>query len=70
MQANLLRPSYTPTVLGFWRETEKEPQHCAIEELFACNSTPKTREWNGMEWKMEWNAYFGMEYGRCQNGME
>ena len=26
--------------------------------------------WNGMEWKMEWNGNFGMEYGRCQNGME
>ena len=23
-----------------------------------------------MEWKMEWNGNFGMEYGRCQNGME
>ena len=25
---------------------------------------------HGMEWKMEWNENFGMEYGRCQNGME
>ena len=24
----------------------------------------------GMVWKMEWNDNFGMEYGRCQNGME
>ena len=23
-----------------------------------------------MEWKMEWNENFGMEHGRCQNGME
>ena len=23
-----------------------------------------------MEWKMEWNGNFDMEYGRCQNGME
>ena len=23
-----------------------------------------------MEWKMEWNINFGMEYGKCQNGME
>ena len=23
-----------------------------------------------MEWKMEWNGNFGMEYGRCQSGME
>ena len=23
-----------------------------------------------MEWKIEWNRNFGMEYGRCQNGME
>ena len=23
-----------------------------------------------MEWKMEWNGKFVMEYGRCQNGME
>ena len=23
-----------------------------------------------MEWKMEWNGNFSMEYGRCQNGME
>ena len=27
-------------------------------------------EWNGMENGMEWNGNFGMEYGRCQNGME
>ena len=26
--------------------------------------------WNGMENGMEWNGNFGMEYGRCQNGME
>ena len=23
-----------------------------------------------MEWKMEWNEIFGMDYRRCQNGME
>ena len=23
-----------------------------------------------MEWKMEWNGNFGVECGRCQNGME
>ena len=23
-----------------------------------------------MEWKIEWDGNFGMEYGRCQNGME
>ena len=23
-----------------------------------------------MEWKMEWNGNFGVEYGRCHNGME
>ena len=23
-----------------------------------------------MEWKMEWNGNFGVEYLRCQNGME
>ena len=28
------------------------------------------RAGHGMEWKMEWNGNFGMEYGRCQNGME
>ena len=28
------------------------------------------RAWYGMEWKMEWNGNFGMEYGRCQNGMQ
>ena len=22
-----------------------------------------------MEWKMEWNGNFGMEYERCRNGM-
>ena len=27
-------------------------------------------EWNGMENGMEWNGNFGMEYGRCQIGME
>ena len=27
-------------------------------------------EWNGMENEMEWNGNFGMEYGRCQNGMD
>ena len=26
--------------------------------------------WNGMENGMEWNGNFGMEYGRCQIGME
>ena len=26
--------------------------------------------WQGIVWKMEWNGNFGMEYGRCQNGME
>ena len=26
--------------------------------------------WNGMENGIEWNGNFGMEYGRCQNGME
>ena len=26
--------------------------------------------WNGMENGMEWNGNFGMDYGRCQNGME
>ena len=25
---------------------------------------------HGMEWKMQWNGNFAMEYGRCQNGME
>ena len=24
--------------------------------------------WHGMEWKMEYNGSFGMEYGRCQRG--
>ena len=28
------------------------------------------RAWYGMENGMEWNGNFGMEYGRCQNGME
>ena len=28
------------------------------------------RAWHEMEWKMEWNGNFGMEYGRCQNEME
>ena len=23
-----------------------------------------------MKWKIAWNENFGMEYGRCQNGME
>ena len=27
-------------------------------------------EWNGQKDGMEWNRNFGMEYGRCQNGME
>ena len=27
-------------------------------------------EWNGMEDGIEWNGNFGMEYERCQNGME
>ena len=27
-------------------------------------------ECNGMENGKEWNGNFGMEYGRCQNGME
>ena len=26
--------------------------------------------WNGMENEMKWNGNFGMENGRCQNGME
>ena len=26
--------------------------------------------WNGIENEIEWNGNFGMEYGRCQNGME
>ena len=34
------------------------------------NIESTTRSWYGMEWKMEWNGNFGMEYGRCQNGME
>ena len=25
---------------------------------------------HGMEWKMKWNGNFGLEYGRCHNGME
>ena len=29
-----------------------------------------SRAWYGMENEMEWNGNFGMEYGRCQNGME
>ena len=32
-------------------------------------STTKAYKY-GMEWKMEWNGNFGMEYRRCQNGME
>ena len=26
--------------------------------------------WNGIENGIEWNENFGMEYGRCQDGME
>ena len=26
--------------------------------------------WYRMKWKMEWNENFGVEYGRCPNGME
>ena len=31
---------------------------------------PTNRAWYGMENGIEWNGNFGMEYGRCQNGME
>ena len=35
------------------------------------NSIKSTaRAWCGMEWKMEWNGNFCMDYGRCQNEME
>ena len=26
--------------------------------------------WYGIKNEIEWNGSFGMEYGRCQNGME
>ena len=31
---------------------------------------PMVRAWNVIENGMKWNGNFGMEYGRCQNGME
>ena len=38
--------------------------------LFKSMFLSPIRVWYGMEWKMEWKGIFGMEYGRCQNGME
>ena len=29
-----------------------------------------SRAWYGMEDGIEWKGNFGMEYGRCQNGMK
>ena len=43
-----------------------------MKHFFNRNSKPNKQSmvWNGMENGMEWNGNFGMEYGRCQNGME
>ena len=38
--------------------------------IVAFRSARQGMVWNGMENGMEYNGNFGMEYGRCQNGME
>ena len=57
------------------------PPHCEflatrlVEDLghvycLAPLFTMLARAWYGVEWNGKWNGNFGMEYGRCQNGME
>ena len=71
----VLHNYYSPATDNVRRKLLDDPHTFHCDDYCVCSykvlrAWRHGMAWNGMDDVMEWNGNFGMEYGRCQNGME